>query len=195
MFYVYGLIDSSTGECFYVGKGSNDRMYVHVQKVKRGETTSNPHLDRKIAKLLRSEIEIDYVKFHDNIDNEMEAYALEESKTHEIGIENLCNVWYGGKGGRIPSDETRQKISQNRRGIPVSLEAREKMRRAKLGTKMSEETCEKKRQSLIGKPQSAAQAAANVARSDALKGRAFSDEHKQKLRDAKKRKQNDQCNE
>ena len=59
MFYVYGLIDSSTGECFYVGKGSTDRMYVHVQKVRRGDTTSNPHLDRKIAKLLRSGIEID----------------------------------------------------------------------------------------------------------------------------------------
>lgn len=195
MFYVYGLIDSSTGECFYVGKGSTDRMYVHVQKVRRGDTTSNPHLDRKIAKLLRSGIEIDYVKFHDNIEDEMEAYALEESKTHELGIENLCNAWHGGKGGRIPSDETRQKISRNRKGIPVSAEAREKMRLAKLGTKMSEETCEKKRQSLVGKPQTDAQVAANASRSNSLKGRTFSDEHKQKLRDAKKRKHNDQCNE
>lgn len=195
MFYVYGLIDSSTGECFYVGKGSNDRMYIHVQKVKRGDTTSNPHLDRKITKLIRNGIDIEYVKFHDSIENETEAYALEEAKTREIGINNLCNAWYGGKGGRRPSAETRQKISQNRKGIPVSAETREKMKRAKLGTKMSEETREKKRQALIGKPQSAAQAAANASRSASLKGRQFSDEHRQKLRDAKKRKQNDQHNE
>lgn len=177
------------------GKGSNDRMYIHVQKVKRGDTTSNPHLDRKITKLIRNGIDIEYVKFHDSIENETEFYALEEAKTREIGINNLCNAWYGGKGGRRPSAETRQKISQNRKGIPVSAETREKMKRAKLGTKMSEETREKKQQALIDKPQSAAQAAANASRSASLKSRQFSDEHRQKLRDAKKRKQNDQHNE
>lgn len=190
MFYVYGLIDSSSGDCFYVGKGSNNRMYYHVQKVKRGATTSNPHLDRKIAKLLAAGIEITYVKFYDNIIDEDEAYRLEECKTHEIGLDNLCNAWHGGKGGRVPSEETRRKISENRRGIPVSEETRAKLSQAHRGSKMSEESKAKKSQSLKGKPQTPAQKAANEARSKAHTGRKFSEEHKQKLRDAKRKKQN-----
>ena len=192
MFYVYGLIDSSTDTCFYVGKGSNSRMYYHVQKVKRGDTTSNPHLDRKIAKLLSENTEIQYVKFHDNIEVESDAYQLEEDKTREIGLEHLCNAWHGGLGGRIPSEATRRKISENRRGIPVTTATREKMKQAKLGTTASEATKQKKSQALKGKPQSEAQRAANAARSAAHKGRQFSDEHKQKLRDAKHKNRKDQ---
>lgn len=185
MFYVYGLIDGSTGKCFYVGKGSDARMYCHVKKVKRGASTDNPHLDRKISKLIREGVEIQYVKFYDNIADEDEAYQLEETMTHEIGIENLCNAWHGGKGGRIPSDETRKKISENRKGIPVSDQARENMRRAKIGTRVSDETRQKKSEALKGRAQTPAQREANAARSAAHKGRTFTDEHKQKLRDAK----------
>lgn len=195
MFYIYGLIDSSTGECFYVGKGSNTRMYAHVQKVRRGDSTSNPHLDRKIAKLLEQGIEITYVKYHDNIVDEDEAYRLEELKTNEIGIANLCNAWHGGKGGRVPSDETREKISRNRKGIPVSAETREKLRRAHLGMVVPNDVLEKKSRALKGKPQSPAQKAANERRSASLKGRSFTEEHKQKLRDAKKRKSDEQHDE
>lgn len=195
MFYIYGLIDSSTGECFYVGKGSTTRMYTHVQKVKRGDSTSNPHLDRKIAKLLSQGTEIVYIKYHNDIVDENEAYALEEAKTIELGLDNLCNAWHGGKGGRVPSKETREKISRNRRGIPVSVETREKIRQAHTGMVMSEETREKKRQALKGKPQTPAQKDANVARGNALKSRVFTEEHKQKLRDAKKRKIDEQHNE
>lgn len=195
MFYIYGLIDSSTGKCFYVGKGSTSRMYTHVQKVKRGDTTSNPHLDRKIAKLLQEDIEIEYVKFHDNISDEDEAYRLEESKINEIGLEHLCNAWHGGKGGRIPSDDTRRKISENRKGIPVSDETREKLSVAHTGQVQSEETKLKKSQALKGKPQTPAQAAANAARSESLKGRKFTDEHRQKLSEAKRRSKNEQPDE
>lgn len=185
MFYVYGLIDSITGQCFYVGKGTGDRMYRHVQKVKRGDTTSNPHLDHKIAKLLREGVEVQYIKFHDNLADEDEAYRLEEAKTRELGLDTLCNAWHGGKGGRIPSTETRRKISENRKGVPMSAEHKEKLRQAHLGKKASQETIKKQSDALKGKPQTAAQRAANASRSASHKGRAFSEEHKQKLRDAK----------
>ena len=35
MFYVYELINPITKDIFYVGKGRGNRMYTHVQKVKR----------------------------------------------------------------------------------------------------------------------------------------------------------------
>ena len=185
MFYVYGLIDSSTGKCFYVGKGCNNRMYVHVAKVKRGHTTDNPHLDHTIAKLIRENIEITYQKFADNIVDEDVAYQLEAKQIIEIGIDNLCNVWHGGLGGRVPTDEVRQKISTNRRGIPVSTETRSKLSAAKLGTTASEQTKSKKSIALKGKSQTEAQRAANQSRSESLRGRVMTEEHKQKLREAK----------
>lgn len=185
-FYVYGLIDASTGKCFYVGKGCGDRLYRHVQKVKRGNTTDNPHLDRKIAKLLREDKAIQHTKFYDAL-TEDEAFSKEDEKIRELGIETLCNVWYGGKGGRVPTDETRKKISQNRKGIPVSDDARKKMSQAKKGLKHTEEW--KQQQSVMkkGKPQTRNQQLANKKRSKALRGRKMSDEHRQRLREAKLR--------
>lgn len=188
MFYVYGLIDSSNNKCFYVGKGSNARMYYHAQKVKRGATTDNPHLDHKIAKMLQNKIEIRYIKFYDNISCENEAYLLEEAKTREIGLANLCNAWHGGKGGRVPSDETRKRISENRKGIPVSDETRLKLSKAHLGKRLTDEAKAKKSNALRGKPQTVVQRQANERRGQSLRGRKFSDEHKQKLRSAKLKK-------
>lgn len=182
MFYVYGLIDSSTNKCFYIGKGCKNRMYCHVQKIKRGATTDNPHLDRKINKMLRENIEIKYIKFHEGLTEDI-AYELEDRKTREIGLDNLCNVWYGGKGGRVPSEEVRQKISINRRGILVSKETREKMRLAKLGTKVSEETKKKKSLAAKGKSQTEKQKQANSRRGP--KGQPFSVEHRERLSEAK----------
>jgi NUMOD3 motif len=185
MFYVYGLIDSSTGQCFYVGKGCKDRMYYHAQKVKRGATTQNPHLDRKIAKLLREDVPIQYVKFFDNITDEQHAYELEEQQIRTLGIDTLCNLWYGGLSSRIPTEEVRRRISENRKGIPVSAETREKQRLAKLGTHQSDAARNKKSARLKGKPQTPAQTEANKQRSASMKGKLKSPEHKEKLRAAK----------
>lgn len=183
-FYVYGLIDPFTKQCFYVGKGCKDRMYQHEKKVKRGATTNNPHLDRKIAKILRNGGNVEYVMFFDSL-NEDASFEKEDDKIREFGIENLCNVWYGGKGGRVPSAEVRKRISENRKGIPVSDETKQKQREAKLGTKQSESTKKKKSKALKGKDQTVLQKKANVSRSQKMKGRKFTEEHKQKLREAK----------
>lgn len=183
-FYVYGLFDPKTNSCFYVGKGKGSRLFSHEKKVKRGSTTQNPHLDRKIKKVLDESGYISYVKFLEDLDEDL-AFDHEDKKIREFDITNLCNVWYGGVGGRVPSDEVRRKISENRKGIPVSAKTREKIRKAKLGTTLSEETKRKKSQALKGKPQTKKQQKANTSRSKALKGRTFTDAHKQKLREAK----------
>ena len=35
MYYVYALIDPRNNKIFYIGKGLNNRMYVHLQLAKR----------------------------------------------------------------------------------------------------------------------------------------------------------------
>lgn len=184
MFYVYGLFDGSTGKCFYVGKGSKRRMYTHLQKVRRGGSTDNPHLDRKIQKLLNDGIAIGHLKLVASIECEKEAYSMEAQVIADYGLDNLCNVWGGGLGGRIPSDEVRAKIKEGCKKRPQpSEESKQKMRKAKLGSSQSDETKLKKSQALKGKPQTEAQKAANARRG--RKGRPLSEEHKAKLREAK----------
>ncbi len=182
-FYVYGLVDSTTNKCFYVGKGSKNRWKVHVNKIKRGTSTNNQHLDNKIRKMLREQIEINHIKICEHL-TEDEAYELEEFVIQEIGLSNLCNMWEGGSGGRIPSDEVKQRIREGCKKRPAPSEAaKQKMATAKLGTKQSEATKRKKSEALKGKSQTEKQRNANASRG--RKGRKFSEEHKAKLRAAK----------
>lgn len=181
-FYVYGLIDSSTDTCFYVGKGSGNRMYAHEKRARNNRSPFNPHLDRKIRKLLEQGTEIACVKFYET-DDEEEAFDLEERKIREIGIDTLCNLWHGGKGGRMPSAEVRLKISIGRRGIVPSDDTRRKLSLAHAGKKQSAETTAKRSKALKNKPQTEKQKAANATRGN--KGRKLSAEHRQKLREAK----------
>lgn len=181
---MYGLFDGSTGECFYVGKGSNRRMYVHLQKIRRGASTDNPHLDHKLQQLLAANVDIGHIKLVANIEDEDTAYALEEQMITEYGLDRLCNVWGGGLGGRVPSEETRAKIKEGcKRRPPVTEQTKQKLREAKLGTTQSDEIKQKKSLALKGKSQSEAQKAANARRGN--KGKQLSEEHKAKLRDAK----------
>lgn len=182
-FYVYGLVDSTTGKPFYIGKGTKSRWKVHVQRVRRGVSTGNQHLDNKIKKLLSEHIEIQHVKICENL-TEDEAYELEEFITQSIGLSNLCNVWEGGFGGRVPSDEVKMRIREGCKKRPEPSEStRRKLSDAKTGTKQSEATKRKKSEALKGKPQTEKQKAANATRGN--KGRTFSEEHKAKLRAAK----------
>lgn len=167
MFYVYGLIDESTGQCFYVGKGCNNRLNNHLAAIKKGRSTKNPHLDNKLKKLILNNIEVVPVKFYEHL-TEDDAFLKEEEKILELGLSNLCNMWSSGKGGKIPSLEVRQKQSI-----------------AKQGTTQSEETKQKKSTALKGKPQTEKQKAANISRSNSHKGKKLSEDHKQKLKEAK----------
>lgn len=182
-YYVYELKDPFTDTVFYVGKGSNDRMFIHEKKILRGEDTHNKHLDNKIRKIHRNEGSVVCEKVFQS-DNEANVLQQEILLIENIGLKNLCNM-QGGGDGRSPDEETRKKISENRKGIPVSEETKRRMSEAKTGTIQTEETKRKKSLALKGKPQSPKQKAANKKRSAAMKGRKLSDEHKMKLRKAK----------
>ncbi len=114
-FYVYELIDPRNNKPFYVGKGCKLRMYSHVKDVKRGQIPhKNLKLFNKINKILNLELKIQYKKLHNNITNK-ESYTLEIERIKQIGINNLCNLTYGGEGLN-PTEEIKQKISKTKRG-------------------------------------------------------------------------------
>lgn len=132
-YYVYGLIDPATNQCFYVGKGCRSRMHHHVNKVLRGKTTGNNHLDNKLKKILREHSSVVYVKFYDGL-SEDDAFSFEEQKIRELGMDALCNLWTGGSRGRSPSQEVRDKKSKalkGRRTQPRSEETKAKIRAAR----------------------------------------------------------------
>ncbi len=132
-FYVYQLIDSRDGTIFYVGKGQNKRMYQHVKDVKRNKIPnhSNTKLGNKIKKILSLGLKVKYKKIFIT-ENEQKAYDKEIDIIKEIGLENLCNIMVGGKGGMfgrtawnkgktgIYSDELRKQMSNSHKGIALS---------------------------------------------------------------------------
>jgi hypothetical protein len=179
-YYVYTLSDNH--KIFYIGKGSGDRMYRHLKKVKRGATTDNHHLDNKLQKMLRDGVQISYNKVYETGDEGL-AYAHERELVAKVGLSNLCNIQAGGYGGNSPSQETRDKISASKKRKPLTEAHKQKLREAKLGIKQTQETKDKRSLSLKGKPQTDKQKASNHKRG--LKGRKLTEEHKQKLRDAK----------
>lgn len=111
---------------FYVGKGHNSRAYTHLNKVKRNlEIEHNHHCLRTIKCILLEKKEPIILFLNSNMQEE-EAYNLEIKIIETIGLENLTNIFTGGKGGRC---------NKNFYGKRHTEESKEKMRVAHLGDK------------------------------------------------------------
>lgn len=140
IYYTYVLIDSTTNKIFYVGKGSGDRMYKHIQ-ISKGESicrNRNKKLYNKIQKIISTGNNIITLKVFENFDENL-TLEYEKKLISELGIENLCNLTLGGEGTSYPSGFTethKQNISKAKCGKkrkPVSDETRKKMSKAQLG--------------------------------------------------------------
>lgn len=184
-YYTYVLVEPDTGRIFYVGKGSSDRMYRHEKKILRGSSTGNHHLDNTIKRIHRNADKVIHRKIISNVTEEG-AFEREKQLIAQFGMSNLCNYTEGGDG-YSPSLETRAKISAANKGKTHSKEVRQKISEAHKGEKWTEERCRNMSALKKGKPQTEKQKAANTVRSEKMGGRKFSDEHKQKLSDAKKK--------
>jgi len=147
-YYTYVLIDSVTNKIFYVGKGSGNRMYKHIQ-IAKGQSicrNTNKKLYNKIQKIITTGNNVITLKVFENED---EYLILEHEKKliSELGIENLCNLTTGGEGTSYPNGFTeihkqnmsKAKLGKKRKFIydksAITDETRENMSKAQLGHK------------------------------------------------------------
>jgi len=130
-FYVYVYLDpTKPGEykygdytfeyCpFYVGKGSDNRLYDHMHP---SNLKNNSCKNNKIKKLKKAGFEPIVFKYMEHL-TEQESFDFEIDMIKTIGrrdeeLGNLTNLTYGGDGatGTIPSQDTRRKISESHKG-------------------------------------------------------------------------------
>ena len=133
-FYTYIYYDSSTP--IYVGKGKEQRAYVHLNRKGKHPLT------HKLAKMKREgkEPQIQII----DAPNEAEAFKMEELLIsmigrRDLGTGTLLNLTDGGEGaaGAICSTETRAKMAVAKKGKPLSAEHKAKMSAAKKGKPLS----------------------------------------------------------
>lgn len=152
IFYTYELIDPRNNKIFYIGKGKNNRMYFHYNSVKNGNILVNRHLYYKIKQLIDNNLEPIYNKIFES-NNEKLCLYYEVKQIKEIGIENICNLTYGGEGC-VPTKETRLKKSKSMMGKNIqkrTKETKEKMRKSHIGKEnpCSDETRKKISETMI----------------------------------------------
>lgn len=130
LFYVYCHRKKSTGECFYIGKGTGPRY--------KCKTSRNNHWYNIVNKYgFEAEILVNNI-------SEEKAFELESHICNQIGYENLCNIREeDGWGGWSHSEETKlkmskpkplgfgDKVSKRLKGVPRSEEVKEKLRNPK----------------------------------------------------------------
>ncbi|GJQ43921.1 MAG: hypothetical protein JETCAE03_34190 [Ignavibacteriaceae bacterium] len=97
-YYTYELIDPRDNKVFYVGKGTNKRMYSHYASVKNGNIMRNENFSQKLKELVDNNLKPIYKKvIETNI--EQEAFDKEIELIKQYGKNNLCNLTDGGEGG------------------------------------------------------------------------------------------------
>jgi len=153
-FYVYVHTRATDGSIFYVGKGEGKRAWNVSRRNKHWKNIATKH-GYNVTILL-------------NNLTEEQAFILEKQAIATLGRESLCNMTDGGEGssGRIPSEETRKKLSESGKGRKHTLKAKRKMSESGKGRKMSDESKRKN--------------------SEAKKGSKRSEETKSKISEAKK---------
>ncbi len=164
--YVYHIIDPTINEVFYIGKGSGRRYSIHMIRAlkwrKDGTIISggNRHLYNKLLKIHDAGLcPKYYIEFESNI--EKQVLDREVADISKFGIENLCNLTYGGEG-ETRSKESLEKLSKSSREFWNSdggFAMKEKLSQERMGEnnpmygyKMTEEEKKKKVDDLLSVP-------------------------------------------
>ncbi len=116
--YVYALVDSSTDEIFYVGKGSNDhRPFDHLKKT---EEPNNEDLQKRISSIRSQgkEPRVDIIRY--GLDR-YAAHEVEAAVIDAIGLVNLTNSIRGHQVemGRENADSLEQQLG----GVPLDIDS------------------------------------------------------------------------
>ena len=155
-FYVYAYCDPrkpaaefiSGFQPFYIGKGTKDRMFDHLQNRK----SKNPIFANKINKIKSLGLKPIILKIKDNL-SEVEAFQLEKDLISQFGMYPsgcLCNLTEGGVGGKL-SDVAIQKIIYALTGKPLREETKRKISERLKGKSRNDATKQKISQTLKGK--------------------------------------------
>lgn len=190
IYYVYQLRVSDEHMPFYVGKGKNNRATRHlVPSFLNRRSYKNSIIKAALRDGKSVEIEMLEQGLTDYAALEFERFFISAYGRRDKGTGVLVNMTDGGDGcaGHVPSLESRQKMSKNRAGIPVSEERKRHLSRIntgaghpKFGKKESEETCRRKSLALSGEK-------------NPMFGRTVSDEHKMASRLRSKGENNRNC--
>jgi hypothetical protein len=181
---IYWLTDTRTGVPFYCGKTvllPERRLLAHRYDAKNGTTRVNVRV-RECGEHIR-------VDTMEVVPTGADWGAREKwwISTLRIINPNCCNTVDGGAGvpGRIPSEETREKMSAWQRGRKLTSEHREKIRQIMLGKTWPTERIERMRANKRGispSPEARAKiSAANRGRPSKYKGVPRTDEVKAKI--------------
>ena len=145
-YYVYEWFIKSTGEVFYVGKGTGNRV------------SSNKDRNKHFL-AIKKKYDCDY-RIVKKFVNEQDALDFEKEYGQELKKQGFAKASYvlGGKEKFI-SAETRKRISSSMRGkVPYNkgkktpIEVREKQSAAKKGKPQSKESVSKRVAGMIGHP-------------------------------------------
>ena len=95
-YYVYILIDPTTNEKFYVGKGYGNRIFAHINNALK-----NPLKTDKINRILqinKKGREVDHIILRHGL-TEREAFEVEATAIDLLGLEKLTNAVIGHDSG------------------------------------------------------------------------------------------------
>jgi len=117
-YYVYLLIDPSGGKPFYVGKGTGNRVFAHIN-----DAINNPFTSDKLKRIrdIRARGDkVDHIILRHGL-TEKEAFEVEASVIDLLGIKGLTNEVAGHESQRRGKMNARDVIAQyNAR--PVTIE-------------------------------------------------------------------------
>lgn len=154
VYYVYQIVDPRSDLIIYVGKGKDQRYLVHQKRVLQGKKDINPKLANKLRKIFDEGFQPGYVFVQKDM-SEDDAYALEQKITVEIGLDNLCNLKYGGTNGAKFTSDVRAKMSHSAqlkdKSVYADPERRRRISESRTGLVVSEVTRKKLSDQLVGK--------------------------------------------
>jgi len=174
-YYIYLHVRKDNGVVFYVGKGTDEGNLIF----ERSKATERNKWWKNIVN--KTEYEIKIVNTFDSEDKafQKEKELIKKYGRKDLGFGTLVNLTDGGEGMENPSQETRMKLSESRKGEknhkygkPTPKDTCEKISKTLTGRKLPEQTCVKMSESRTGDKHP-------------LFGKHHKDSSKQKMRDQK----------